>query len=151
MMPAINTTSVITLFDRVGTIQRLEKGLEGSDASANMRKDMFTEGIRLWSLKPVFGHGYGEFASISSFSAYSHNNYTELLCNTGLLGLLMYYGFHIAILLKIGKPRTSEKLLAIFMVLLILALDTGLVSQLLKSSWLFLVITAYLASLRSED
>ncbi len=151
VVPSINVDFISKTFEQIGTIQRFERGLGGSDTSANVRKELLNEAIMLWSQKPLFGHGYGEFASLSSYGLYSHNNYVELLCNTGLVGLFIYYGFHIAILLQIGKPRKNSKLIALFILLLIFAMDTGMVSQVDKYSWLCLIITAYLASRYSED
>ena len=60
--------------------------------STDVREYMIVEGFRLAWDYPLFGGGWNYFASQThSGYAYSHCNYTELLCNFGFGGFLLYY------------------------------------------------------------
>lgn len=61
--------------------------------STDARGGMIAEGLQAFFDHPLFGGGEKYFASISSFGyGYSHCNYVELLCNYGLMGLILFYG-----------------------------------------------------------
>lgn len=82
-------------------------------ASNALRKEMrelaFTEG---WK-SPLFGHGFDSFKFIAkrklSYFTYSHNNWTELWYNNGLLGLAVYYLFYSKIAKYSWKIRNANQ------------------------------------------
>ncbi len=60
--------------------------------STNVRKIMIQEGFKFFINHPLFGGGEKYFGSLTStIYAYSHCNYTEILCNFGLIGFGTYY------------------------------------------------------------
>ncbi len=69
--------------ESIGTIQRLQQLLEGQK---NVRFEMIEEALDLWLQSPIIGNGAGQFAAATSHGVYSHNNYTEVLCDYGVVG-----------------------------------------------------------------
>lgn len=71
-------------------IGELFRGEQGEDQH---RYDMAVAAISLFKKSPLFGIGFDMFRITNTISAgaYSHCNYTELLCNFGVVGLLLYY------------------------------------------------------------
>ncbi len=60
--------------------------------STNVRKIMLMEGFTFMWDHPIFGGGEKYFGSLTStVYSYSHCNYTELLCNFGIVGFAVYY------------------------------------------------------------
>jgi O-antigen ligase len=125
-----------------------------SGKQPNVRLQMIHEALAIWRLQPVIGRGAGQYAVVGSFQAYSHNNYTELLVNFGVLGFVLYYGLHLLVLvsairgiLRGSAPHRS----AFVLVVMILALDMAMVTYFAKISWLFLVFAADLVTARSAS
>ena len=53
---------------------------------------MIKEGFVFWMEHPIFGGGEKYFGTrTSTIYGYSHCNYTELLCNAGIIGFGIYY------------------------------------------------------------
>lgn len=74
-------------FDGLGTAE----GAEGvDDQEAHMRR-----GIEMFLEKPIFGWGFNAFKDISGFRQYAHSNYVEILADFGIIGIIIYYYFHI--------------------------------------------------------
>ena len=61
------------------------------EASALIRKEMIITGFNGWKSSPLWGFGINSFVLKTSFGAYSHNNYIELLFDLGLIGFSIYY------------------------------------------------------------
>lgn len=59
------------------------------DISEIGRDNMIQTGLRVWWENLFLGAGTG--ASIYYFGVYSHNNFIEILMNTGIVGLLVFY------------------------------------------------------------
>lgn len=75
-------------------ISFLSGGMSG-DASSNQRFAMFQEGIILFSMSPIFGNGFESFSVLSNQLVYSHSNFSEMLCNFGIIGsLIWFYPFY---------------------------------------------------------
>ena len=91
------------------------KGLSYEDGSTIQRLSLIKDGVRLWSERPLFGWGPGQYRWINNvdFGYYSHNNFIELLVNFGLLGFSLFYSIHLYIFrellkLKKMKQRSNE-------------------------------------------
>ena len=60
-----------------------------------MRHKYRNAAILGWLKSPVWGHGYDSFhfynAVVNGHDVYSHNNFTELLYNLGVVGFIVYY------------------------------------------------------------
>lgn len=65
---------------------------EDVDGSAITRNNMIAIGLELFlSMNPIFGLGLNNFKYLSGYWTYSHNNYIELLCSLGIVGILVFY------------------------------------------------------------
>ncbi len=92
---------------------------EGSASTAS-RLLLLKEGFRFFLHHPLFGGGEKYFASLTSTGyGYSHCNYTEMLCNFGLFGTLLFY---LPIFFLLGKTfrrkRSAEDLALLSLVLI---------------------------------
>ena len=95
-----------------------QNGSGGSDAG---RINMIGTGLRVWMEHPLFGAGTK--ASYSTFGTYSHNNFVEILMNSGFVGFTVFYlvylyaaykYLHCAVQLK-EKSKLPILLFALFM------------------------------------
>jgi len=122
------------LYDHIG--YRFEGLIEtisgtGSEGSAQARQGMIDIGLNAFIQKPLFGYGLNGFSQvygeITGISVYSHNNYVELLVNTGLVGFVLYYGYIVWILFRrCGANKESALFKAVLAALLVA--DVGLIS-----------------------
>lgn len=117
------------------------------DSSALKRNNMISLGIEWWKKNPLVGIGIGNPHIINAqymhFDAYLHNNYVELLCGGGIVGLVLYYSMHIYIIANLFRYRRVDKhyfSICIVWVFLMLAMDYGMVSYYDKTMWFNLMI-----------
>ena len=93
-----------------------------------LRIYMIKKSLEKFILNPVFGNGV--YASSYYLGTYSHNNYTEILVNTGMLGFLAFYWpyyIYVRKMLK-GQRRASDlKAIAYTSFLLLLVLGNAMV------------------------
>lgn len=73
-------------------------GGTGTNASDATRMNMVTTAINVWLENPIFGAG--TYSSNYYFGVYAHNNYVELLMNSGVIGFAVFYFPQIAALFK---------------------------------------------------
>lgn len=88
--------NVQVLYDALGnrleTMYRYVFLGEEVDGSAVTRSNMVAIGIELFlSMNPILGLGLNNFKYLSGYWTYSHNNYIELLCSLGIVGVLVFY------------------------------------------------------------
>lgn len=120
--------NVEVLYDSIGV--RME-GLfdaffgEGGDASSKLRKKMSTLAWERGWESPIIGHGIDSFKILCKselgYEVYSHNNYTEIWYNHGIIGLALYYSFHILLIVKAIKLREKALNLSAFIVAYIIS------------------------------
>lgn len=89
------------LYDVVGNrMESLINQLLGNEvmirgSSSYLRHKYRDAAILGWLKSPVWGHGYDSFhfynAVVNGHDVYSHNNFTELLYNLGVVGFIVYY------------------------------------------------------------
>ena len=97
-----------------------------ADGSSILRKKLrflaFIEGTN----SPIFGHGFDSFKYLASdklnFYAYSHNNWTEMWYNGGIIGLIVYYYIYIKILVNGWKCRAKCQAVGLFCVACVISL-----------------------------
>lgn len=76
---------IVDIFDPVARAFNPEKSFE-------FRMEMLQIGIELWGQSPIWGNGNEAFRVLAGLDGYySHNNYIELLCNYGGLGVILFY------------------------------------------------------------
>lgn len=91
---------LIILMLQLPGLENFKKGLENSflviferknvESSSFRRLTMFEDGILIWFKNMFFGYGAYGFASVSSYTKYSHNSISEMLCDFGLIGTTLY-------------------------------------------------------------
>lgn len=138
-----NNTTLIINNGSVGT----------TDKSLLERKFYIKEANELFKKNVLIGYGGNGFVThmreIGYYHvAYSHNNYTELLCTLGIVGFLIYYSYWLVTLFRLIKIRRqcinfTEKKTATFFIIIImmlLILDYGCVSYILEFNLLLLCL-----------
>jgi O-antigen ligase len=131
----------------VESLDRAEQLFGGGETSYTERETLMGDAITAWRESPVVGQGAGQYALVSGNAKYSHSNYTELLANYGILGLLFYYALPLALLgsaLRHFRRRKWLSIKAAFLVVMMLVLDFTYVGYSLKMNWIFLAVIAAL-------
>lgn len=128
----------------LGNLNALNRMFDTEEASYLIRKDMIETSIVLFKEKPLLGYGIDNYSVLSRYGTYSHNNYTELLVGTGILGILLYYYVYVKIFKysnRIRKLTNNFKLLnfTLFYLILILIMEFALVNIYRPSIWIQLI------------
>ncbi len=78
-------------------------------------------GFYLASRRIFFGFGESGFALASGVRTYTHGNFTEMLCDFGIIGFLLFYCFNIgpAFISIFSKKKDREYVITILIVMLI--------------------------------
>ncbi len=89
------------------------------DGSAVDRYALFSEALRLFFTRPLFGYGYDRVQYYThSYGQFSHNNFTELGASFGLFGLITYEILLLMPLLKMIKTKKMDRNLLILTIYL---------------------------------
>jgi len=123
-------------------IERTELAVHGRDLSYLTRMEMYRTAIEMWKERPVQGWGLGQFASLTDFDTYAHSNYPQVLSNLGFIGFVLLYVFHASVAVRGARAfRRGVPLGSTILILLVmlLALDSGMVSFFYKGTWLTLI------------
>jgi O-antigen ligase len=132
------------------------KSSSGGSASDNIRLFMLFEGWQWFLEKPLIGYGVGNFQEMfgeinGGKELYAHNNYIELLVDTGIIGALMYYWLYVLIIWKSMKGLSKYELsVASFMIVLMVA-EFGHVSYLVFCIQFLLCIFACNIDLNKQN
>lgn len=121
---------------------------QGGDMSAEMRGLMTEYGIKWFFEKPILGYGLNcyKYLAYNVFGSYSyaHNNYIELLVDTGIIGTVFYYSIYIYLLRRLAvifkKSRDRFAGLCIIILAVMLIQDIGVVSYITKTTYVYLGI-----------
>lgn len=140
-----------------GVTHRLEQllnsftGAGKVDHSTIVRNEMKSLGITWWKTSPIFGIGMANPHILAQYylgtDAYLHNNYMELLCGGGIVGVIIYYSQHVHCLTKLIKYRHVDRILFVLMItwlMVMLIMDYGKVSYYSKLD-VFFLMTIFLA------
>ena len=103
----INTLPIFSgIAQRFSSLFSFLNGGEGT-TSESARFTMIKDGLSVWSQYPFLGAGSA--ASISYFGVYSHNNYVEILMNSGIIGFLIFYTPYVHVGNNLLKKATLYK------------------------------------------
>ena len=84
------------------------KGTTTNERSIVTRFKMFLSGIDMFLRKPLLGWGISGFAVFADYTqGWSHNNFSESLCNFGLVGTFF---FHLPLFLSIKQTKFEDKI-----------------------------------------
>lgn len=137
--------NVKELYDLIGyRMEGLLNALTGEgkvDASTQIRQDMIDVGIRMWKQSPLIGFGIDTFKVLSGYRWYSHNNYVELLCSLGIVGLIAYYWFYVWLIREFYREKelADKRWYWIITLICMLVFDYGAVCYYLYPSHLVLL------------
>ena len=115
-------------------------GSSKADTSSIVRNKLISIGLNAWLSHPFAGVGINATTVVArqffNIDYYMHNNFVELLCGGGLIGFLLYYSMHAALLYRLYNYRHHNYTAFIFSVVLvgmILISDFGRVSYYSKT------------------
>lgn len=105
-------TVYLLFYTSYGTLL-FEKGLTFS--YDNTRTFLLNEGLNLWRRSPITGNGTNYFSQ--NYELSTHNTYLQLLCDNGIIGLVLFLGFvlpniikTITLFLKIGTNDSKSSI-----------------------------------------
>lgn len=117
------------------------------DHSTVLRNNLRNLGWEEFLKHPIGGIGIANphilAAQRYSFDAYLHDNFAELLCGGGIFGFVTYYSLYAYLFFQLWKHRGADRKRATFFalwLLLMLAMDYGMVSYYSKSQNFYLMI-----------
>lgn len=114
-------------------------------SSSYLREEYRHAAIVGWLKSPIWGHGYDSFhfynAIVNGHNVYSHNNYTELLYNLGVIGFVVYYFEYLKLIVLGFKSKiTSVKAITIAGMIGILLTEYGQVDYNASIIMIFLFV-----------
>ena len=135
---------------------------DGTVDASSLEREFYREtALTLFGQRPLLGIGFEGFAAyLTSIGywhvAYSHCNYTELLCNLGIVGLSVYYAFYLFIFslcLKVRRTDPFTSLAVASIVLIRLFVEYGQVVYIDVDNYvvLFLLYSILKTSSRPND
>lgn len=83
------------------------------DTSTIERTIMIDYGFTLGSKNAIFGFGVNGFSIVSGIDTYAHSNYAEVLCDFGIIGLLLFYTPLFVFFIKCFTDKKVDKSLVI--------------------------------------
>ena len=108
--------------------------ITSSNSSTGLRGGMIVFGLKEFLRSPVWGQGLNAFRVLygdeTEFYTYAHNNYVEVLVNTGIIGFCMYYsliGRTVRYFVKL-KKQAKENAFLIALTAVLLFYDIAMVS-----------------------
>lgn len=93
------------------------------------RLNMVKTSIEQFGNAPLLGNGIAHSKVV--FGTYSHNNYVEILMNTGIVGFITYYSMYLIFIYKAYRLSKNERELVIiigFVLITFIIIEMGLVS-----------------------
>jgi len=117
----------------------------GINQSTVERARFIKKGLSLIAEAPIFGKGLDTFRWLSGEGTYAHNNLIEIGVALGLVGIVLYYGFHLSILRAAARLRRADDFVWRFIAIAVptlLLLDVAVVSYASKLSTLLLIMSA---------
>ena len=132
----------------------LTEGLQNNsklDYSSKERFYMIKTGWTAFMESPLIGKGL--YASYKYFATYSHNNFIEILMNTGIIGFAIFYYPYMTGLYDFTKINRNEKLYSVMLVIFLWVLlgGYGMVTYYSKNSMtLMALVSIWLSIKRSK-
>ena len=107
-------------------------------------------GFFLGAKKIIFGYGVGGFAIYSGVGTYTHSNFSEILCDFGVIGLLLFYAPMVILFIKAITNRKIDKAFVITFFLYYLLANFSSVYYYKKIYYLILAFLYYLVYVDGE-
>jgi O-antigen ligase len=129
----------------------VQRAVQFEDSSYRLRAQMIDQAIQLWRQNPLFGNGLDAFRGLSGQGTYAHNNYVELLCDVGLVGVALFYAMHVQVLYLASRLPRLQKLCCWVFVLMLAVADVGYVSYKRKQTVMLLMVLLGLVVVRRHS
>lgn len=97
-------------------------GTAQENGSTGERIGMYQLGWEYFLRSPLWGNGYGYFSSNSVYGTYSHSCYVEILVSFGLIGLVLFYSYHLRLLKYAVLNRKYDSICILFITLIFMQL-----------------------------
>lgn len=114
----------------------MEGDYQSADGSSKIRAQMIEIGLKRWTESPIWGYGFDSFKYYNRVTTghfyYSHNNFVEMLYNTGLIGFVAYYWIYWKYFVVAYKSKNTISIAArafvIAMVICMLVYEYGAIN-----------------------
>jgi len=126
------------------TVSTLASSAEVSQSFME-RARFIRKGVALIAEAPMFGRGLGAFSWLSDEHTYAHNNFVEVGVALGVIGLVLFYGFHASILARVFRNHHRDSFVGRFTIIIVLTtllLDVASVSYASKVPTLMMIMCA---------
>lgn len=120
------------------------------DYSSNMRFKMMEIGFEAFLEKPILGNGV--YSSYAYFGTYSHNNFVEILMNTGIAGFIIFYMPYYKNLKAFIKTDKKDNMYGImlFLILWILFGGFGMITYYSKYEMVLMAVVTMWLKIKGE-
>lgn len=115
-----------------------------SDISAIQRVVWQEYGFNLGSFNLIFGYGQDGFSIYSNTGSYSHANFSELMCNFGVIGFVLFYSIFILNFCCALKSKSIYRNLIFTIVVFYICSGFLLVFYYQKDTYLILALMIFL-------
>jgi len=127
--------------ERFGQLFELLSGGETDNVGDKNRVDFFNISLEYFAKSPIFGNGF--CYSYYLLGTYSHNNFTEILLNNGILGFILHYIPKVKVMFDgfsaLKKDREYASL-ALIIAVSLLVCDIGVVTYYNRFLMIVLVV-----------
>ena len=121
-----------------------------ADGSSKIRSQMIKMGLERWIQSPILGYGFDSFKyynqSVTGHFYYSHNNFVEILYNTGIIGFVLYYWYYAKLCFTAWKGRNyislSARAFSVAMILSMLCFEYGAINYTTTSTMIVLLLSS---------
>lgn len=130
-----------------------------ADGSSKIRSQMIEMGLKQWILSPIWGYGFDSFkhynVTVTGHFYYSHNNFVELLYNTGIIGFVAYYWQYGKIFIKAWKSKKTispkARAFAVALIVSMLAYEYGAINYTTTSTMVMFYIIEKMFTFEKES
>ena len=119
------------------------------ESGVSTRTQLYKDAVEFWKTSPIIGIGFGQYKIWSPYKLYSHSSYAEILCCTGIIGILIFFGYMIKCLVALMKKiirRNEDCYYDYFMCFIMFVIELILgVGQIYIYDFPHLLILSYLS------
>ncbi len=94
-----------------------------ADSSAVLRNTFIVNGIEWFTERPILGYGLNNYRYLNGIATgratYAHNTFIELAVDLGIIGLILYYGYYIRLIVGMFKKTQRSQLSCIILAILV--------------------------------